>query len=162
MEPAVRAEHCEIIDLGVSCEPTEACDDRLVSNLAVVADMRAIHEVIVITDTRAAPTERGPDMNRDVFSNLSPYTNLETGRLTIKCPVLRLGPQACVWKDSTIRADIRPTEKRDMGSDFDSRPKFHVASNERKRTDHDASGQNRSVFDACGRVDVGQGFSPFR
>ena len=101
-------------------------------------------------------------MNRDLFANLCPFTNLETGRLTIKSPVLGLGPETRVREDSTIRADIRPTEKRHMGTDFDTRPELHLASNERKRTDHDIGGQHRSVFDACGRMDVGQGFSPFR
>ena len=162
MEPGVRAEHREIIDLGMACEPTETGNDRMISNLTVVADMRAVHDVIVITNTRAAPTKRGSNMNRDLFANLCPFTNLEARRLTVKSPVLGLCPEACVRKDSTIRADLRPTQKRDMSADFDTRPEFHLTSNEREWTDHDASGQHRSVFDACGRMDVGQGFSPFR
>jgi hypothetical protein len=102
--------------------------------------MRAVHDVVVITDARAAATERGPNMDRDLFSNLCPDTNLEAGRLAIECPVLGLGSQARVRKDSAICADVRPTEKRNMGADLDTRPELHLASNERKRTDHDISG----------------------
>ena len=65
-------------------------------------------------------------------------------------------------KDPTIRTDIRPTQKRDMGTDFDARPEFYLTPYECEGTDDHAIGQNRSVFDACGRVDVGQGLSPFR
>jgi hypothetical protein len=93
---------------------------------------------------------------------LCPLTDLETGRFAIEGPVLWLGPEARIWKDSTIRTDSRPSEQSDMRSDFDTRPKFHIAPYERKRTDHHISSQNRSVFDACGRMNVGQGLSPFR
>jgi hypothetical protein len=162
MEPGIRAEHCEIIDLRMACKSTEAGNDRVISDLAVMADMRAVHEIVVIADTRAAPATRGTHMDRDLFSNLCPYTNLETGRFAVEGPVLWFGPEARVRKDSTIGPDIRPTKKGDVGADFDPKPEFDLASYERERTDHHTVGENRSVFDACGWMDVGQGLSPFR
>ncbi len=101
-------------------------------------------------------------MNRDLFPDLCPFTDLEAGRLAVEGAILWFGAEARVRKDSTIRADIRPTKKGDMSSDFDARPKLYLASYERERTDHHVRRQNRSVFDACGRMHVGQGLSPFR
>jgi len=162
MQSGISAEHGKIIDLCVAREATEARDDRVISDLAVVADMSAIHDVVVVADTRATPTGRRTHVDRDLFSNLCPLTDLETGRFAVEGPVLWFGPEARIGKDPTIRTDSRPSEQGDMRSDFDTRPEFHIASYERKRTDHHISSQHRSVFDACGRMNVGQGLSPFR
>jgi len=162
VEPGIRTQYCEIIDSCVACQATEARDDRMVSDLAIVTDMRAIHEVVVVTNPSAASPERGTHMDRDLFSDLRPLTDFETGRFAVECPVLRLGAEARVRKDSTIRTDMRPTQERDMRTHFDAWPELHLATDECERADDDVIGQNRSVFDACGRMDVGQGLSPFR
>jgi hypothetical protein len=162
MEPGIRTEYREIIDLCMACESTKARNDRAVPDLAIMPDMSAIHEIVVVTDTRAAPAECGAHVDRDLFSNLCPFTDFETRRFAIEGPVLWLGPEARIREDPTIRTDRRSTDQRDMCSDFDPRPEFYVATYEGERTDHDVRGQNRSVFDACGRMDVGQGLSPFR
>jgi hypothetical protein len=162
MEAGIRTEYREIIDLCMACKPTEAGNDRAVPDLAIMPDMSAIHEIVVVTDTRAAPAECGAHVDRDLFSNLCPFTDFETRRFAIEGPVLWLGPEARIREDPTIRTDRRSTDQRDVCSDFDPRPEFYVATYEGERTDHDVRGQNRSVFDACGRMDVGQGLSPFR
>jgi hypothetical protein len=95
-------------------------------------------------------------MNRDLFSNLGSHTDLETGRLAIKGSVLWLRPKASVREDSTIRPDIRLPEKRDMRTDFNSRPERHLATYEGEGPHHHIGGQDRSVFDTRGRVDLGQ------
>ena len=65
-------------------------------------------------------------------------------------------------EDSAIRADTRTAEKSDVSSDADSRSQLDLASDESEGPDTHVGRKNRSVFDTCGRMDVGQGFSSFR
>lgn len=162
MKPSIRTEPRKIIDLRVAPEPTEAGDDGVISDLAIVADMRAVHDVIVVTDSRTTAPTLCTHVDRDLFPNLCSLTNLEPGRLTAEGLVLWFGSQACVGEDSTIRANLRSTEQRDVGTDLDSTSEFDLAPNEGKRTDLHSIGKDRSAFDACGRMDIGQRLSPFR
>ena len=162
VEPRIGSEDREIVDPRVACQATEARDDRMISDLAIMTDMRAIHEVVVVADPSTAPSERSTHMDGDLFTNLCPLPNLEAGRFTIEGSILRLGTKARVRKNPTIRSDIRPTQKRDMRAHFDARPELHFATDEREGADDHVIGQNRSVFDAGGRMDIGQGLSPFR
>jgi hypothetical protein len=162
MEPGIGAENREIIHLCMPSESTEAGDDRLISDLAIMPDMGTIHHIIVVSDSRAAAAASRADVNRDVLSDLCSQTDLETGRLAVEGSVLGFGPKARVREDSAIRPDMRATEKRDVRAHFDPRPEFDLASDEGEGPDHHIGGQNRSVFDTCGRVDRGQELNPYR
>ena len=162
MEPGIGAEHREIIHLRMPGESAEARDDRIVSDLAVVPDVRAVHQVVVVSDTRTAASPGRADVNRDVFPNLGSLTDFEAGGLAVEPSILGLRPKAGMREDSTIRSDSRPAEKRGMRTDFDSRTDLHLASYKGEGTHHDIGRQDRSVFDAGRRVDIQQGLSPFR
>jgi hypothetical protein len=125
-------------------------------------DVGAVHQVVIVSNTRTAATAGGSDVNRDLFPDLGSFTDFEAGGLAIKRAILWLCAKARMREDSTIRSDGRPTEKCDMGTDFDSRPELHLTSYKGEGTHHHIGGQDRSVFDARGRVDIRQGLSPFR
>ena len=146
----------------MTSQTTETGDDRLVSDLTVVADMSPIHDVVVVTDSRTAAPGHGADMDRDVFPNLRTQSDLEIRRFTREASILRLCAEASVWEDSTIRPDTRASEKRDMGRDNDSRPKLDLRPDKCEGSDSGVGRQNRSVFDTGSRMNVGQRLSSFR
>lgn len=158
----IGAEYGEVIDSSVAGQPTKTRDDRMVPDLTIMTDMRAVHDIVVIADSCTSAALRGPDMDRDLFPNLGTRANLEARRFAVKGPILRFGTEAGMRKDSAILRDEGAAQKRHMRPNFDAAAKLHFASDEGERADHHIRSQNRSVFDACRRMDRGQGISPFR
>jgi hypothetical protein len=157
MQSGIRAKNGEIVDARVSRESTEACDDCVIPNLTVMPDMRAVHDIVVIADSRASTAIRSPDVDRDLFSNLCACTNLESRRFAIERLILWFSAKACVWEDSTVFPNDRATEERDVSADLDTASEFHPLPDKRKRADDRIGRQNRAIFDACRRVDLRQG-----
>jgi hypothetical protein len=121
--------------------------------------MSAVHDEIVITYACATPAASGPDMNRDVFPDLGPSTDLEARRFAAEGAILGLGAETGIREDSTIRPDPGSAHDRGMRLDFDTGPEFHFATNEDERPDHRIRGQDCTIFHKRGRVDVRQRFS---
>jgi hypothetical protein len=124
--------------------------------------MSPVHDVIVITDPRATTPLHGANVDRDMFPNLGSQSDLEIRRFTREPAILRLCAKTGVWKDPAIRPDTRTTEEGDMSRDSDSRPELDLGPDIREGPDDCVGRQNRSVFDTCGRVNVGQRLSSFR
>ena len=78
VESRIGTKDCEIIDLRVSGQTAKTRNDRVISNLGIVANMGPVHDVVVVTDSRTASATRCTDMDGDLLSNLSSSTDFET------------------------------------------------------------------------------------
>jgi hypothetical protein len=87
MKDAAAAEKCAVVYVNVTAEQTIVGDDRIVSNRAIVAEMRTGHQKIFVADFGRAPF-RAPAMDGAVFAN--------------DILIADLDPRFSVWRERNV------------------------------------------------------------
>lgn len=154
MHTGIGAENRKVIDTDMTRQPREARDDAVRADLAIVADMGAVHDEVVIAYARAATAGLRADVNRRVFTNYVVAANLETrsfvaGRLMLWWPT-----EASEGMNFAARTDARVPHDRDVGPNANVVVQFDVRPHIRQRTHLRRFREPRSRVDHGARVNI--------
>lgn len=161
MHPGIGPEHREVFDLHMATQTAIRRDDRIRTDLAVMAHMGIVHDEIVVTESGATAATCRADMDRHMLADDGTQADLETGRFAREGLILWFAAQARMRKDPRASADSCLANQCGVRPDFHSRTEFYVSPNEDEGPHDDIGGKHRPVFDAGRRVDHGHDISPF-
>mgnify|MGYP006876920719 CR=1 FL=1 len=126
----------------------------MITDLAVVTNVRAVHKEIIFSKPRTASTPLGPNIYRHVLSTDCPGSDFDARRFALKVSVLRRPSQTRVGMDSTVGAKPGSPNKRHVGADFGPRSELDLGTNEGECAYAHIFSQDRSLLDARRRVDL--------
>ena len=102
----------------------------MITDLAVVTNVRAVHKEIIFSKPRTASTPLGPNIHRHVLSTDCAGSDFDARRFALKVSVLRRSAQTRVGMNSTVGSKPGSPNKRRVGTDFGPRSEFDLASSE--------------------------------
>jgi len=140
-------------DLDVPAERRVIREHAMRADHAVVTDVGAGHEKIVVRDTRDELILRRAAVDRAVLAKRVALADLEPSRLALVLQVLRRGADRCELKDMIIAPDRRGPLDHDMRTDAAARCDRHVRTDHRVGTDLDIAVDIRSAIDQGSGMD---------
>jgi hypothetical protein len=120
------AEDDPIANLNVSSQRSAVGEYYIVTDDAVVCDMRVRHEEIVVTDSRDARVLHGAAIDRATLSKHVSVANLEACGLAIVFLVLRRIANGSKLKKPVVGSDSRRTIDDHVRTDDGARTDLHV------------------------------------
>lgn len=163
MHPCISAENGIVTDAHMTGEPGKTGNHTMRTNLAIVTNVGAIHDQVVIAHRRTATASRRADMHRHVLSDDVVAANLQTCGLVTRRLILGrtsetregMNLAACTHPSSTRNDRVRP--------DHDAVRERNVAAHVGERAHVYGVGElRRRVYDRA-RVNCRhRGLNPFR
>ena len=126
----------------------------MITDLAVVTNVRAVHKEIIFSKPRTASPPLGPNSHRHVLSTDCAGSDFDARRFALKVSVLRRSAQTRVGMNSTVGSKPGSPNKRRVGTDFGPRSEFDLGANEGECAYAHTFPQDRSLLDARRRVDL--------
>jgi hypothetical protein len=119
--------HGAVVDLHMTRQLNRIGKNVVVTDQAVVSNMRVRHKQIVIADDCLSAALNSSGLQCCTLTNFIPMTNGQSRRLAFVLQILRDSPDARKWEDFVFLANRRVTIKNNMRDESGSTPDLHVA-----------------------------------
>src|SRR4051794_30980126 len=140
------ADEDEIADLAMAAQCGRGREDHVVTDLAIVADMAAVHEVAAFAHPRHAAARDRARIHGDGFADGAARADLESGEFAAIAQRLRRGAERnerinrAAVADGGLRRDVDMPDQPAIGADHDVWPDDAV------RTDRGALADHGAIF----------------
>ncbi len=137
----------------MTAERGRRCEDHIVADLTVVADMAAVHEITAITDPGYATAGDGAGVHGDLLPDGTAVADLEPGQLAAIAQRLRRRAQRneridrAAVADRGLRGDVHMRDQLAVRADHD------VGTDDAVRTDRGALADHSAILNPRSGID---------
>jgi len=157
MDRAQRSHNRPLFDHYVASKCRAVHQHDVITNDAVMPDMRVRHDQQMASDLRQPPAFQRATIERHIFADLVVIADLKTRRLTFVGHILWRQADRAEGEKVVIGADPGWPFNRDMRLQPAILPQFHVSPDHTIRADHAGSGNLRRRINDGGGVDIRRG-----
>src|SRR5487761_2019132 len=143
----------KIADLAVTAKRGRGREDHIDTNLAIVADMAAIHKIAAVADTSDAATGDGPGVHGDRFPDGAALPDLEPGKFAAITQGLRRRAQRDEGVDRAAGADGGLRRDVDMPDQFAVCADHGVAADDAIGTNRCTLADHSAILNPRGGID---------
>src|SRR3984957_4094313 len=148
------AEQRMVLDDDMAGEGRVIGHDHIISDLAVVRDMRPDHQQAIVADARNHAAAGGAGIDRHVLADRVVAADFERRRLAVIFQILRLVPDRSEWENPRPLADCRPPLNYDMRFEADAERQHNMFSDDAIGSDDDVVRQACARRDDRGGMDI--------
>ena len=138
-------------------ESAHAREHAVVADPAVVGDVEAVLDQVVVPERGDAAVIGQSDVDRHVLADLVVLADHELAGAAVEAEHLRRQPDHRERVDPRARADPRAARDAHLRADLDARAELDLAPDRRERSDRHVVGELGPRIDYRGRMDVRHG-----